>query len=483
MSRRLALFVIGNLALLTAATVAYSGPVTKTFRALPGVGRWTQDFVLRWFVLLGTVLALAALAYIYLGPKPPSPLVRSDGEGYYVYLPAYVIHHDPTLRAVAADLAHGVPAAPDLGKGLTRDPATGNFLDRFPIGEAILMLPFFLVGHLLAIITGSELDGYSRFEQALAGISGLLYMFAGVWVLRSLLMRYFTQGVVLATLVSVVFGTNVFHYATYDAIFSHAYSFFLITLLVLLTVRFYEDQRHRIRDAVVLGVIAGLIVLVRNQNALVLLLVPLLGVGSVADVRNRLRFIVRNWFLFGVMAAVTLVLFVPQMLVWHVATGRWLVFSYEGYGGNGSTSFMWTNPTFPAVLTSFNPHGLLPWAPILIFAIAGFIPLRRMQPRLFYAVFAVAVLNLYVIASWFAWHYGGGFGHRQFVDTMALAALPLAAFYAWLKPGFLRGAIFVVASAFILATTIQAYNYWQGLIPFAGLGARSYFRLLFTGQP
>ncbi len=482
MSRRLLLFVFGNVALLTAALLAYSGPVTRAYQSLPRIGRRLQGFAYRRFVLLATVLGLGALAFIYFGPNPPSPLVRSDGQGYYVYLPAYVIHHDPTLRAVAADVAHGDPAALDLGKGLTLDPTTGNYLERFPVGEAVLMLPFFLVGHLLAILTGSELDGYSRFEQALAGISGLLYMFAGVWVLRSLLSRYFSRGVVLATLVSVVFGTNVFHYATYDAIFSHAYSFFLITLLVLVTLRFYEGERHRARNAIALGVIAGLIVLVRNQNGIVLLLVPLLGVGSVADIGDRVSFIRRNWLLYVAMAALALLLFVPQMLVWHVATGRWLVFSYEGSGGNGGSSFLWTNPTFPAVLTSFNPHGLLPWAPILVLAIAGFIPLRRMHPRLFYATFAVAVLNLYVIASWFAWHYGGGFGHRQFVDTMVLAALPLAAFYAWLKPGFLRGATFVVASALILATTVQMYHYWQGLIPFVGLGREAYFRLLLTGH-
>jgi hypothetical protein len=482
-SRRLLLFVFGDLALLAMALAGYTGPARHLYRAVPGAARWLVDFGYRRFVLFATLLALAGFAYVYLGPASPTPLIRADGAGYYVYLPGYVLHHDPTLRTAATDRA--VLEVGDYGfvLGLTKDPHTGNYFERYGIGQAVLMLPFFLVGHLLAIVAGSQLDGYSPFEHAMAGLSGLFYMFAGVWLLRSVLSRYFSRGVVLATLISIVFGTSLFHYATYDSIFSHAYSFFLVTLLLWLIPNFYAETARRWRYVIALGATAGLILLVRNQNAVILLLVPLFGLARLDDVRARLDFFRTHLFQSGAVVLTAFFVFVPQMLVWHVATGRFLVFAYESSGGNGAQSFLWTNPAFPQVLTSFNPHGLLPWAPVLVFAIVGFIFLRQALPGLFYATLVVLSINTYVIASWFNWFYGGGFGHRQFIDTLALMSIPLAAFYSSIKVGWLRGAIGVIAGLMIFSTVLQMYHFWEHLIPIAGLGRQDYFRLLVTGKP
>ncbi|MDP9325699.1 MAG: hypothetical protein M3O87_04085 [Candidatus Dormibacteraeota bacterium] len=482
-SRKLLLYIAANVALLGVSIAAFSGPALRLYSRLPALGRWLVDFGYRRFVVLATLLALAGIAFVYLGPEPPSPVIRADGQGYFAYLPAYVIYHDPTFKKVAEDFKHGEPLVYDFGKGLTLDQNTGNYLERYGMGEAVLMLPFFLAGHLLAIVTGSELDGYSTYEHAAAALSGLFYMFAGVWLLRSVLSRYFSRGVVLATLVSIVFGTSLFHYATYDSIFSHAYSFFLITLMVWLLPRFYEAERHRWRWVVALGVAAGLILLVRNQNVVALLLVPLFGLGSIPDVRARLGFFRSHLLQSAAVPALAAVVFIPQMLAWQVATGHLLVFSYEGSGGAGSQSFQWLNPSFPQVLIAFYPHGLLPWAPVLTFALVGLVFLRRSHPRLFYGTLVVLVLNTYVIASWFVWFYGGGFGHRQFIDTLALAALPLAAFYAALKPSWLRGAVFVVAGLLIMSTLLQMYHFWQHLVPIAGMPRGEYFRVLVSGKP
>ena len=60
-------------------------------------------------------------------------------------------------------------------------------------------------------------------------------MLAGLAILRALLARYFTAGVTLAALVTVTWGTNLFHYGVFDSSFSHAFSFFLVAALLLLT--------------------------------------------------------------------------------------------------------------------------------------------------------------------------------------------------------------------------------------------------------
>jgi hypothetical protein len=63
---------------------------------------------------------------------------------------------------------------------------------------------------------------------------------AGLTVLRRLLLRHFSEPVVLATLVTITFGTNLFHYAVYDSTYSHAFSFCLVALLLLLVELWWE---------------------------------------------------------------------------------------------------------------------------------------------------------------------------------------------------------------------------------------------------
>ena len=43
-------------------------------------------------------------------------------------------------------------------------------------------------------------------------------------------MRWFARDTIVVTLLAITFGTNLFHYATYNAVFSHSFSFFLCAL-------------------------------------------------------------------------------------------------------------------------------------------------------------------------------------------------------------------------------------------------------------
>lgn len=57
-------------------------------------------------------------------------------------------------------------------------------------------------------------------------------MTVGLLALAAILRRTFSPGVVAATLVVVTFGTNLFHYGTYDTTFSHIYSFCMVVLFL-----------------------------------------------------------------------------------------------------------------------------------------------------------------------------------------------------------------------------------------------------------
>ena len=92
-----------------------------------------------------------------------------------------------------------------------------------------------------------------------AGAAGIAYLLAGLAVLRRILRRHFSDGVVLATLVSITWGTNLFHYGVFDGTFSHAFAFFLVCCWILIIERWWELERPTWRLSLALGIVAALI--------------------------------------------------------------------------------------------------------------------------------------------------------------------------------------------------------------------------------
>ncbi len=199
------------------------------------------------------MVALLAYVAVHTVPWVDAP-IHSDGYSYYVYLPSWFLNHDPTLQTVADDCCGGTfPAFTSI----VRWPATGRWVNPHPIGVALQMLPLFASAHLLTRWSNLPPDGFSLYYQHAAGLSGLAAFIAGLVVLRRLLSRHFSEGVVAATLATITFGTNLFHYATFDSTFSHAFSFFLIAALLDLTDRWRTDPDWR--TSLSLAVTAALI--------------------------------------------------------------------------------------------------------------------------------------------------------------------------------------------------------------------------------
>jgi hypothetical protein len=281
-------------------------------------------------------------------------------------------------------------------------------------------------------------------------------------VLRQLLLRHFSDAVTAVTLVTILLGTNLYHYATFDSSFSHPYSFFLFAAFLYLTERWHET--HARRTAVLLGLTAGLIVLTRHTNVLFLVFFPLYGVVDRPSLRARLAGMRREWREIALMAAVAAAVIAPQLAIYYQATGRPLVSAY------GELGFNFGSPRIAGVLFSVQ-KGLFFWSPILLLACAGFLGLARSRhpARAFVlpgALFLAA--NTYVIASWWDWQFGASFGHRGFVDALPIFAIGLAAYYAWSarRPWTLAVAGIVAALAVMLSVFLML-QYWNGVVPYS----------------
>jgi hypothetical protein len=420
----------------------------------------------RTFVALAAAACLAGYVFAYARVIDQPPL-RSDAFSYYVYLPSWFIFHDPSLAAAAHDCCGG--HFPEW-TNINRWPGTRRWVNAHPIGVAVMQAPLFTLAHALTRWTNLSPDGFSLYYQHAAGLSGVIAAIAGLWVLRRLLLRHYSDGVTTATLATVLFGTNLYHYATLDSTWSHAYSFLLIAALLVVVERWHEHPSRRL--SVWLGIVAGLLVLVRHPNAMFLVFVPLYGIHDRASLRDAVMKLSREWKNLAIAAATGAAMLIPQMLMYYAATGRPLVSSYSVVGG-----FTFTSPHIWGVLFSVQ-KGLFFWSPVLLLATVGLWWTRGAARNFLLAALVVLAAQVYLIASWFDWQFGGSYGHRGFVDTFPFLAIGLAAVFERVaaRPTA-RAVVAVVCVAAAALSMFQMVQYWYQILPTMNLTWAEYRQL------
>ena len=418
-------------------------------------------------VLLVGVLGLISLTIIY-GRRLNYPPIRSDGVGYYLYLPASLIDGDLTLQTTIARSFGGT--SPEWA-GVNRIRETNRLLIKYPPGEAIMLAPFFLLAHGFTLVSGAgPPDGFSVLYQAAAAIGGLCYVLLGLHVLRTVLEKSFSPSVVWWTLVVMVFGTNLFHYATYDSIFSHAFSFCLFALFLHNVERWYT--RPSAGTTIALAVVAALITLVRPTNSVIFIFALLFDITGRDGLRERLSLARRNARLLLAGALVYAATLSPLFAYWKYITGHWIVFSYVG------EAFAFSRPQILNVLFSVR-KGLFFWSPVLLLATAGFFVMWKYKRAYVVPTLVFMPLNLYIIASWRDWAYGGSFGHRAFVESTAIFAFGYASLVESLPDRApTRGIIIVASCLLVILSTRLMLQYWFGVIPFDGTTWQKYLSAL-----
>jgi hypothetical protein len=430
------------------------------------LGGWTESRVISVVVGGVAAVAIAASAWIYAAHLPPysEGPIRSDGVGYYVYLPAVFLDHDLTLKRTGKRSFGGDPAyipgvnwvrtAVPVGRPGQHEP-----LDQFGVGEAVLMAPFFAAGDALAAITHERRDGFSWPYQAAAAASGLVYVLLGLIVTATVLRRWFGRRTVVVTTLAIAFGAAVVEYATYDVSFSHGYSFFLIAVVLRLTLSVWK--RPRPLTAAALGGSVGLVGLVRLTNLDILVFCALVGIQRRADLAERLRALRRHLDLLALGTGAFLLALLPQLGYWYDITKQLLVNQYEATGAHLNL----LQPHLIGVLFSVR-KGLFFWTPLLLLAVAGLPLLRRRAPPVAVPAVAYLVTTTWVVASWSIWWYGGSFGMRALIDAMPVFALGLAALVETAQSPAARRAVTLAITLTSLLAVHAMVAYWLKAIPY-----------------
>ncbi|MBV8395943.1 MAG: hypothetical protein JO064_06755 [Actinobacteria bacterium] len=431
----------------------------------------------RLLVLLGVtvVLAIGAFAWIYAGDLTyyDEPPIRSDGTSYYVYLPAALIDHDLTLRRTAShvpDFQNDVEYI--SGVNWVRS-TSGKLLPLDPhgVGVAFLLAPFFGVGHLLAVVSRARQNGFTWPYQAAAAAAGCVYGLLGLLLLASVLGRFFSRRTVLLTVAGITFGAGIFHYLTYDATYSHVYSFFLIALIVRLTLSVWD--RPRVANVAALGASFGVLGMVRMTNLVLVVFCALVGVENFADLRRRPRVLARHLDLVALGAGAFVLTLLPQLAYWYRITGHVLINPYEVVVPPVHEDLL--HPHLVGVLFSVR-KGLFFWTPILLLAVAGLPALRRKAPPLFLPTVVYLPVVTWVVASWSRWWYDGSFGMRGLVDAMPVFALGLASIVETARQPAARRALLAGMAVTTVLALHGMVSYWLRSIPYDHTTFREYLQ-------
>jgi len=397
-------------------------------------------------VYLEILLVIAGHFFYSNYIKTTDVVIRSDGKGYYDYLPALFIYHDlnfgfrqQPMELMEANVAHDVTC-------------NGKTINKYPCGLALLWTPFFAFTH--EYLEGSHLvehNGYSLPYHFAVYIAALAYLLAGLIYLRKLLFLYTTnKWVVRLVQLAILLGTNLYIFTYFESAFGHVYSFALITMFAYGYVQWYQTGQRKYLFGI--AVLLALITLIRPFNILVLLFLPFLT-GGFKPFWNFVQQVWQQQRLKLIWAALVFFAIVMiQPVIWYTQCGRFLPWTYA------QERFYFLNPTLWQTLFSFK-KGLFIYTPVLLLSLFVFpVLFQQKKKAVLLSLFVGLFLLHYFISSWQTWWYGGGFGLRPYIDFYAFFAIMMVMVLSHVRVLFKW-----MAAVFILACTvlnlIQTYQY------------------------
>lgn len=417
----------------------------------------------------GSRLALGLIGFLLLvqlvslksWQKPDA--IRHDMNSYYSYLPAAFIHHDLSL-------SFDHESHRDLYSWTTQ--AAHGRVQRMTMGVALMQTPFFLTADGIARLLGWERNPTSPFYLFWIFLGSVVYLFLGLLLLYQLYTQYFSKWLVLLGLVILAFGTNLYYYSFHEAMMSHVFLFFLYSALLLINHHWHQQPSWG--KAILLGLVLGLLVLIRPVHLLALW-VPILYQAGSAEKWRLLR---KHLAHVGVAALLAFSVFFLQMLYWKSLSGTWFYYSY------GDEGFFWGDSKVWEGLVGFR-KGWLVYSPLMILSILGIPLLWKKAYRHYLPMIGVLVpIYVYVVFSWWCWWYGGGFGSRPMIDILPILLLPTLAWMEgvmW-KKHVGKALLIAVVAMGIWLNLFQTKQYLSTLLHWDGMTRALYQEIFMSKQ-
>lgn len=402
-------------------------------------------------LLMLPVFLVMLLHYYYTGF-----VIYNDGINYYNYLRSAAIDKDLDFLNEWQHYNSSFSKFSSVSRGINfievRTPK--GYVDNIHlIGNAIMWLPFFFTAHLLTLFLNAaganiEANGYTFFYEAGIGLATIIYGFLGMLLIYKFCRKWFDKKTSFLATLGMFYGTATFWYFSVEPSMAHINSLFLGALFVYF---WHSTLGKRTKlQWLFLGLLLGLLYLVRQQDILFILLpgFEILKNLFAKFEFNRIKGIVLEQIVFttGILLAL-----IPQIFVWKKFYGKYLVFSYGLYSAKTG---LW-HWTFPQIIPIFfsTQYGMLLRAPFLLFSLIGLaLFARRIRGVAAYFLIIVCA-EIIVTSAWSSWN--SGYGLRFLLGMGVFFTLGAAEMIARLSKKFSSKFAYALVALFVAINFIN----------------------------
>jgi hypothetical protein len=371
----------------------------------------TNKYIFKFAIIL-ILLNLLILTVLIL-MLHPSWEIGSDGYGYYIYLRSLFFDHNFNFynEYKQFDDFYGTW----MGPRITPASHIGNL---FSIGPSLAWTPFFLIGHSMQNLFNfpdnyHQLSGFNWPYQAAISIGSIFYFVLGLLFLFLSLCKLFNEKISFWITSSIWLISPLIFYVVYEPSMSHAISFFAITGLFYFFLKYYlPKQQLKPKNIIFLGFWIGIASLIRWQNVSFIILPLFLIYFQNNALLKKVKQTVILFF-------TIILVFTPQLLMWHYLYGSFLV------APQGSKFFNLLTPHLWQLLFS-GYHGLFIWQPLLLLGLIGLIIYYKKNRTLAFILTIALAFQIYINSALTDWMAGGSFGARRLDNSFFIFAIGLA---------------------------------------------------------
>lgn len=384
---------------------------------------------------------------------------EGDDAGYYAYLRSAFFDGD-------FDFINELHYA-----HIERFNPTGYVFNYWQIGQSILFVPFFLVGHLLALLYNAlgypvSQDGYSAPYYFSTAVASATYVFAGLLVLFHILKKYFQEPVAWITPFSLWLASPLLYFTFIRQRMAHATEFCFSAIFLWTWLEYRKSEK--ISDHALIGAVLGFLCMIRLVGICFLFLYladqAAQWISKSSSSSPRMNPVYRV-FSFGVLA---LFAFLPQFFTWYGLDGNpfvYLLGAFEEMGGQSRGPAL-ASTLGPKIYDFFfGPKWSLAFAtPLWFLGLLGLFFLSPRPRKLFWGMFTfLSVLMLLVLFQ----VEPASYGMRYMIPATPVLAFGLAALLQkvsrpkWLfrtALGFVFLCVFVQYMMLVQYKTTLLYN-------------------------
>jgi len=306
---------------------------------------------------------------------------------------------------------------------------TGYVFNNWQMGQALLFLPFFIVGHLLALLYQGlgypiSVDGYSAPYYLATAVASVTFLFGGLILVFKTLHSFIDKRFALLVTLSIWLASPLLYFSFIRQRMAHTSEFFLAAVLIFAWIHF-RSSKDPIKYALT-GALLGFLCMTRVINIafFALFAVDLLWSFRLSWKSKPAETVKKLLVLGGAGLGGFFLVMIPQIICWNQLNGmpfppRHMKFAGEGLSG---ISLL---PLLENVWTLFfsGKWGLVFSMPLAVMGLIGLFLknewLKEIRPGLLaYLAGIFAIVILYPEDS-------ASYGHRHLISALPVFALGL----------------------------------------------------------